>query len=129
MSIIKQKNWIISLIFMLTVPHIYILLLAYMLDLFDEKAWYFKWQYWFFGTVCLVFPAVIMFVIFEVQMLVKVAQKLNVPGGEIYNTPYSWIICIIVPVIGWILLSVMYIYLCIWTAIMIKNGESEKYVK
>ena len=129
MSIIKQKNWFISLIFMITVPYLYILLLAYMLDLYDENAWYSKWQYWALGSICLIFPALIMFVIFELQMLVKIAHKLSVPGDEIYNTPYSWIICLIVPVIGWILLSVMIIYLCIWIAIMIKEGKSEKYAK
>ena len=38
----------------------------------------------------------------------ETAKKLNVPGDEIYMTPYSWILCIIIPIIGWILLLVMY---------------------
>ena len=61
--------------------------------------------------------------------MVQVALKLNVPGKELYATPYTWIICVIVPVIGWILLIVMFIYLLVWTVVMLYKGEGEKYIE
>ena len=126
MSLLKRDNWFVSLILMLCAGDIFAFILAYMLDLFDKDAWYCKWQYWVLGTVCLIFPVFIMFTVFEIQMLVKVAKKLKVPGDEIYAMPYSWILCIIVPVIGWILLLVMYIYLNIWIIVQLYKGEGEK---
>ena len=126
MSLLKQKYWYISLILTLCVGDVYSVILAYMLDLFDKDAWYTKWYYWFLGVICLVFPVFIMFAIFEMQMLVKVCEKLSVPGSEIYGSVYTWILCLIVPIIGWILLLVMYIYLNVWKIVMLYKGEGEK---
>ena len=66
--------------------------------------------------------------VFMIQMECSVAKKLNVPGEKIYNTPYTWILCMIVPIIGWTLLIVMAIYVYIWPIVMLKNGEGEKYL-
>lgn len=128
MSLLKKENWFACLIIMLFTQGAFGFVLAYMLKLYDKNAWYAKWPYWVFGTLCLIFPAFIMLLVFNIQMLVLSCKKLNVPGSEIYATPYSWIICLIIPVLGWILLLVMSIYLIIWPAIMIKRGEGEKYV-
>ena len=126
MSLLKQKYWYISLILTLCVGDVYSVILAYMLGLFDKDAWYTKWYYWFLGVICLVFPVFIMFAIFEMQMLVKVCEKLKVPGSEIYGSVYTWILCLIVPIIGWILLLLMYIYLNVWKIVMLYKGEGEK---
>ena len=99
-----------------------------MLDLFDENAWYSKWYYWFIGVICLIFPVFVMFAIFSVQMLTKVAKKLNVPGSEIYGSVYIWILCLVIPIIGWILMLVMYIYLNVWIIVMLYRGVGEKYI-
>ena len=61
--------------------------------------------------------------------MVEVAKKLNVPGSQIYALPYAWIICIIVPVVGWVLLIVMFIYLLVWPVVMLYRGEAEKYIE
>ena len=126
MSLLERKNWPISLIFTILFRDIYAIILAFILGLFEEDAWYSKWYYWAAATMCLIFPIFIMFTVFEIQMLTKVSKKLNVPGSEIYATPYSWILCLIVPIVGWILLIVMYVYLNVWNIVMIYKGEGEK---
>ena len=99
------------------------------MDCYDKDAWYSKWQYWFFGVLCLIFPVFIMLMVFVIQMNCKVATKLNVPGDKIYNTPYTWIICFIVPVIGWALFIVMLIYVFVWPHVKLAQGEGEQYIK
>lgn len=126
MSLLKKEYWFISLIVLLVCPHIFILILASDLNLIDKNGWYSKWQYWFIGCICLFFPLFLLFLVFETEMLVKVSQKLKVPGSEIYTIPYIWILLLIVPVVGWILLFVMYIYLHVWTVVMLHNGNGEK---
>lgn len=128
MSLLKKENWIVCFILNLLTQGAFSFVLAYMLKVYDKNAWYAKWYYWVFGTLCLIFPALIMFTVFEVQIQVEVSKKLEVPGKELYTSPYTWIICLIVPVVGWILMLVMLIYIMIWPAIMIKRGLGEKYV-
>ena len=92
MSLLKKEYWFICAILNIATLGCFNILIAYMLDLFDENAWY---------------------------------QKLNVPGCEIYATPYSWILCLIVPVLGWILLAVMLIYLNVWIVSYLYQGKAE----
>ena len=125
MSLLKKNNWFVCLILTIFMPGLFSVLLAYELKLIDKNAWYMKWQYWVFGGICLIFPIFIMLLVFMIQMMVTVANKLEVPGGEIYNTPYTWIICIIVPVLGWVLLLVMLIYINIWPIVMLYKGQGE----
>lgn len=125
MNLLKKENWLTCLILSILSEGLFTFVLSYFLKLYDENAWYTKWQYWVFGTVCLVFPAFIMLYVFLIQMACKVASKLEVPGENIYNTPYTWILCLVVPVIGWIFLIVMCIYIFIWPNVMLKKGKGE----
>ena len=125
MSLLKKEYWFISLIMLLLCPHIFILILASDLNLIDKNGWYSKWQYWVIGGICLIFPLFLLFIVFETEMLVKVAQKLKVPGRELYTIPYIWILLIIIPVVGWILLLVMYIYLHVWSFVKLYEGNGE----
>ena len=125
MSLLKKEYWFISLIMLLLCPHIFILILASDLNLIDKNAWYSKWQYWVIGGICLIFPLFLLFFVFETEMLVKVAQKLKVPGSELYTIPYIWILLIIIPVVGWILLLVMYIYLHVWSFVKLCEGNGK----
>ncbi|MEI3499581.1 MAG: hypothetical protein V8Q71_03730 [Bacilli bacterium] len=43
--------------------------------------------------------------------------------------PYSWILCLVVPIVGWTLLIVMLIYIYVWPIVMIYKGEGEKYAE
>lgn len=129
MNLLKKENWLVCLILSLVSEGVFTFVLAFFMKAYDKDAWYTKWQYWVFGTICLVFPAIIMLYVFMVQMTCKVASMLDVPGKEIYNSPYTWIICLIIPVVGWIFLIVMYVYILIWSNVMIKRGNGEKFVK
>ncbi len=78
-------------------------------NVYKEDAWYTKWQYWAGATLCLIFPVFIMAFVFFLQTLCSLATRLKV-AGSLYNNPYSWIICIIVPLVGWAIFIVMFIY-------------------
>jgi hypothetical protein len=70
-----------------------------------------------------------MLMIFLIQINCAVAAKLNVSGEKIYNTPYTWIVLFIIPVIGWALLIIMSLYIYIWPNIKLAQKEGEKYIK
>lgn len=128
MSLLKKENWIVCFLLNLMTQGTFSFVLGYMLKVYDKNAWYTKWYYWGLGGLCLLFPAMIMLMIFEIQIQVCVAKKLDVPGKELYASPYTWIICLIVPVVGWIMMLVMMIYVVIWPSVMVKRGEGEKFV-
>ena len=73
-------------------------------------------------------PTMIMYIILDIQVMSQVAAKLNVPGKELYLSSYIWLICLIIPIIGWIMLIVMLIYLEVWPLVMLYRGEGEKYI-
>lgn len=121
---LKRKDAVIYSILNIVTLGIFNLILAAIFDLYDENAWYNKWQYWFFSALCLIFPVMIMFIVFIVQMITNVANHLGVTGSNIYRSPYSWILCLIVPFVGWVCLVVMFIYLMVFISInLIKNSE------
>src|SRR5574344_1983892 len=77
-----------------------------------------------FSLLMLLFTITILFIsisisIFMLQILCMTCSKLEVPGSEIYLSPYIWLLCFIVPIIGWIFLFVMLIYLNIYTIVML----------
>lgn len=129
MQILKKENWWIWLLLLIFTQGTSTLILGALLDVFDKNAWYAKWKYWTIGAVCFIFPVIIMFYVFSVQILCLTAAKLSIPGKEIYLTPYTWILCLIIPIIGWILLAVMLIYLEIWTIVALYKGNGEKFAK
>lgn len=129
MDLLKKENWWIWLIIYIFGQGVGTYILAYFLGVYDREAWYAKWQYWLIGFLCCIFPALIMLAIFSIQITVKSAEKLEVPGNEIYAQPYVWILGIIIPILGWILLGIMSLYLTIYTIIALYNGKAEKYIK
>jgi len=129
MSFLKKENWGLYLLLNLITQGVFTFVIAYYLDIYEGEKWYKDWRYWTFGVICALFPALVMAMVFIIQSTCEVAAKLNVPGKEIYNTPYSWILCIIIPVVGWALLLVMYFYINIWTIVMLAKGEGQKYIK
>ena len=126
MNLLKKNNFWIYLTLNIITFGVFNLYIANKLNLKDEDAWYSKWPYWFFGTCCLVFPVIIMFIIYVIQMNCKVCSKLKVSGSNIYDIPYSWILFIIVPVIGWIFLIIMYLYVIIMPSIKVLQGVNIK---
>lgn len=129
MNILKKENWWVWLLIFLFSNGTGMIVLGALLDVFDKNAWYVNWKYWLIGFLCFVFPVFIMASIFLIQIACKTAAKLDVPGKEIYLSPYIWAVLLIVPILGWILLSVMMIYITIWPIVMLYRGAGEKYIK
>lgn len=129
MKILKQENWWIWLLLSLFSSGSSNIVLGVLLDVFDKKAWYANKKYWILGLICFIFPAVIMAFIFILQITCETAFKLNVKGSEYYLSPYVWLLLLIIPVIGWVLLSVMIIYLEIWILVALYKGMGDKYAK
>ncbi len=129
MNLLKKENWLVNLILMILSEGAYTFVLGYFLKVYDKNAWYAKWQYWVLGLVFLFFPAFVMLAVFSIQISIEVAKKLNVKGDNIYACPYTWLLCLVVPVIGWIFLIVLSLYIVIWPIVMLYKGEGEKYIK
>lgn len=129
MNLLEKKYGWFWLLLTLTTGGASTIALAALTNAFDEKAWYMNWKYWVIALLCLIYPFAIMFGIFNIQMACEVAAKLDVPGKEIYLSPYVWILCIIIPIIGWIMLIVMLLYIEIWTIVSLYRGNGEKYIK
>ena len=129
MSILKKENWWLCLILNVFTGGLFYFVIAMAFNLYDKKAWYCNKWYWIFGAICLLFPAILMLLVFNVQMICKVAKCLKVPGEQLYMLPYFWILMIIIPFAGWAILGSMLLYLIIWPNFMIKNGYGEKILK
>lgn len=129
MEIIKKENWWIWVLLLLFSNGTSNIVLGALLNVYDKKAWYAKPKNWIIGFLCFVFPFFIMIGVFEIQIMCQVNAKLNTPGSEIYLSPYIWLSLIIVPIIGWILLIVLILYLSIWPIVMLKRGNGEEYIK
>ena len=129
MSILKKENWWAWLLFGIGTTGISVFFLGALLEVYKKDAWYAKWYYWALGICLFLLPAMIMFFIFYMQTLTSVCKKLNVPGSEIYAYPYAWLLCFIIPVIGWVLFIVLFIYVNIWYLVKLYQGNCEKYIK
>lgn len=129
MDILKKENWWIWLLIILFSGGAATIVLAALLDCYDKDAWYAKPKNWIIAVACLIFPVFIMLAVFMIQMLCQVAAKLEVPGKELYLSPFIWLILLIVPILGWVFFYVILFYLNIWNIIMLYRGAGEKYIK
>lgn len=129
MELLKKENWWIWFLLALFSGGSSTIVLGALLDCFNKKAWYANYKNWLIGFICLFFPFAIMVAVFNIQFLCLVAAKLEVPGKEVYLSPYIWILCIIIPIIGWIAFMVMILYLEIWILVSLYRGNGEVYIK
>ncbi len=120
MKTLKKENAIIYLFLNILTFGLYTFYIAYKLELYDKDAWYSRWYYWALSFILGIIPGLVMFLVFSIKMGCLVSEKLNVPGKEIYTLPYSWIICLIVPILGWTLFVILYIYVHIWYVFTLK---------
>lgn len=123
----KQFCWFWLLLNILT-SGISTLFLGGLLKVYDKNAWYSKWYYWVLGILFGFFPALIMLLVLIIQITVKVCIKLEVPGEKIYSLPYPWIIAIIIPIVGWLVFTILLIYTNLWYAVQLFQGKGEKYI-
>lgn len=129
MDLLKRDMWWVWLLFIiLGSGFVQSLILAIFLKNLDKDQWYAKWWVWTLGIIFFFIPAMIMFIVFSIQLQVNNALKLDVPGKELYYNPYFWILGIIIPIIGWIAISFMGLYLIIMTLVQLYNGYGEKYI-
>lgn len=124
MRMIKKENWFIYLILNIITFGLFTFYIGYKLKVYDKNAWYFKWYYWFLGFILGIIPGLVMLLIFSIKIGCLVSKKLKLPGDEIYMLPYSWIICLIVPVLGWSLFILLYIYVHFGYVFSMKNESS-----
>ncbi|MDD3341279.1 MAG: hypothetical protein PHN72_03670 [Bacilli bacterium] len=129
MKILKKENWWIWLLLFLFSSGSSTLVLGALLDAYDKNAWYTKWQYWVLGLLLFIFPFFIMLAIFYMQILTQTSAKLGVAGHEYYLSPYIWIVLMIIPIVGWILFTVLFVYLEIMTIVSLYRGNGEKYIE
>lgn len=129
MNILKKENWWIWLLLLLFSSGSSTFVLGALLDVYDKKAWYAKWQYWVLGLLLFIFPFFIMIGIFHIQILCKSAARLGVAGHEFYLSPYIWIILMIIPIFGWIFFAVFILYLEIMNIVSLHRGSAEKYIE
>ena len=128
MDLLKKENWWVWLILTIFTSSSSTLLLGALMGCFKKDAWYANWKNWALGFLLFIIPGIVMISVFIVQMTCEVAAKLEVPGSELYLSPYAWILCLIIPVIGWICFSVMMLYLTLWNIVMLKSGKAERYI-
>ena len=129
MSLLKKENWFVNLLLMILTQGFYIFILAYLLKVYKKDAWYANYRYWVGSVLFFFLPVFLLLLVFWVQTICMVASKLNVPGKEIYGYPYAWIVCLIVPIVGWALLLVMLIYIQVWIIVMLFKGEGKAYTE
>ena len=126
MNLLRKENWFVYVLITFIAQGIFTFVLANDLDLYDKDKWYCKWYWWGLGTIFFVFPALIMLVVLNISLQVKICEKLNVKGSEIYALPYPWILSLIVQIIGWSVFIVMLIHIYYYPAVSIYKGEGEK---
>lgn len=129
MYLLKRNNWWSWLLFALGSSNVSVFFLGALLNVYEKNSWYAKWYFWILGIVFFLLPALIMFLVFYIQTLTKICKKLEVPGSEIYCLPYFWIICFIIPIIGWVFLTVLTIYLHIMYLFKLYQGKGERYIE
>ena len=128
MELLKKENWWMWLLITIFSGGTGYIALGALLEVYDRNAWYANWKNWLIGLVCFIFPAFIMGAVFVIQLMTQAAAKLHVAGSELYLSPFIWILCLIVPLIGWIMFCVMLIYLQIWILVKLYQGNGEEYL-
>ncbi|MCI9585847.1 MAG: hypothetical protein HFH45_04355 [Bacilli bacterium] len=104
------------------------LILGKLLNVYEKDAWYTKWYYWVLGVIFAFMPALIMLAVLIIQVTIKICQKLEVPGEELYSLPYPWILGIVFPFVGWAFFLILLVYLNLWYFIKLLQGKGEKYI-
>ena len=127
MKILKRENWWIWILLTFFSSGSSTLVLGSLLDVYRKNAWYRKWYYWILGLVFII-PFIIMMCMFYIEISCKTAAKLEVSGKEIYLSPYTWILCSIIPIIGWLIGIIMFIYIQVDIIYRIYLGNGEKYI-
>lgn len=137
MDLLKRENTIVWIILYIITFGFSNTLLAHQMKLLKKGEWYTKALYIVplmflsFGTALIspIAPFLILLFIFNYQTTILIANKLNLPGYEYYNSPYIIIGLGLIPVIGWSIIISLFIFLNIYIIKKISNGECEKFIE
>ena len=128
MTLLKRNYWWFWLLLNIVTGSISNLFLGKLLNVYEKDAWYTKWYYWVLGIIFGFLPALIMLLVLIIEVTIKICVKLEVPGSDLYTLPYPWIICFIIPIVGWALFVILLVYTNLWYAIKLFKGKGEKYI-
>ena len=126
MNLCKKENFWVWIIFYVCLGGFNSLIMGCALNLYDKNKWYANPAVWVISILLLIFPALILFAIFQLQILCESAKKLKVPGEKIYLNPIMWLMGIIIPFIGWGFLTVLIIYINIYIIYQFSQGIAEE---
>ena len=129
MKYLKRENWFLCFILNILTLGMFTFYIAKKLNVYDKNAWYYNFSYWLISFLLGIIPALFLFIIFNIEICSNVCKKLSVPFEKYYSYPYIWILFLVVPIIGWSLFIVFYIYVHFWYVLYIKRGYGEKYKK
>lgn len=116
----ENKNLLALLVFLN--PFISTTLINLNLDILDKNEWYYNKNVYIFAILSIIGIPILMSIL-SIQMLVILAQHLNIKGINLYTSAYLWILSIIIPFIGWAYLTIMPLYLIISIIIKIKQSK------
>lgn len=116
-----KKNSLKVLLLNVITLGLYTFYIGKKLDVY-ENVWYRKWYLWFLGFILGIIPGLIMFLVFYIKIGCDVSKKLNVPFDRFYSYPYVWLLCLIVPIVGWSLFIVLNIYVHTWYCLYLDNN-------
>ena len=125
---LDRKKWLLCLILNILTFGLFTFYIGKKLDVYEKGAWYSYSYVWLIGIIGGIIPALIMFLIFYIQIGIKVSKKLSVPLDEYYAYPYAWIFGLIIPFLGWSIFILMIIYVHVWYTIYLKRGYGEEYI-
>ena len=125
MNIYKKENWLIILFLNILTFGLFTFYVAKKLNVYEKEAWYSNKDFWILGFLCGIIPGIVMFFIFYIKVGCLVSKKLLVPFDTLYSYPYFWIVSLIIPVIGWTLFIIMFIYVHFWYIFYLKKGNRE----
>lgn len=122
---VKKNKAVLWFLLSILTLNISVIILGEKFDLYKEDGWYTKWYCWALAFLFGIVPVMIMLFILTIQMTVKICIKFGVSGKEIYGYPYIWVLSLIVPIIGWALFIIMFLYIYIMYIIGLFQGKGE----
>lgn len=129
MKYLRRKYWFICFLFNLVSLGMFTFYIGKKLDVYEKDAWYFNLSFWIISFLLGIIPSIFLFILFNIEIGCKVCKKLSVPFEKYYSYPYIWILFLIIPVVGWSLFIVLYIYVHFWYILYLKRGYGEKFIK
>ena len=129
MKYLHSKRWFICFLLNLISFGMFTFYIGKKLDVYEKDAWYCNISFWIISFLLGIVPSIFLFIIFSIEIGCKVCKKLSVPFGKYYSYPYIWILFLIIPIIGWSLFIVLYIYVHFWYIFYLKRGYGEVFIK